>query len=128
MPSAVASCGLEIETGRPSNLSVPASGLWMPAIVFTIVDLPAPLSPTRPTTSPARTAKSTRSRAWTGANCLLTPSSSRRGAAALISPRDPRFFARARVGAGAKFGGGDEAVGDDRALHVVFGDSDRFQQ
>ena len=59
-------------------------GEWIPAIVFTRVDLPAPLSPTRPTTSPAWTAKSTRSRAWTGPNLLLTPSTSSNGASALI--------------------------------------------
>src|SRR4051794_22413106 len=107
---------------------VPLSAEWMPAIVFTIVDLPAPLSPTRPTTSPALTAKSTRSNAWTGPNALLTPSSSRSGVPAAISARDSCFFARRRVGAGAEFGSGDEAVGDDRALDVVFDHGDRFEQ
>src|SRR5215471_9723990 len=100
----------------------------MPAIVFTIVDLPAPLSPTRPTTSPAPTAKSTRSRAWTGPNRLLTPSSSRSGVlAAAISPGDSQFFACGRVGAGAEFGGADEAVFDDRRLDGVPDHRDRFQ-
>src|SRR3954470_14971132 len=100
----------------------------MPAIALTSVDLPAPLSPTRPTTSPAWTAKSTRSNAWTGPNRLLTPSSSRSGVSVVISARDSRFFAGGHVGPGAEFGGRDEAVGDHRALDVVFGHSDWFQQ
>src|SRR5213595_1501666 len=99
----------------------------MPAIDLTSVDLPAPLSPTKPTTSPALTAKSTRSRAWTGPNRLLTPSSSRSGAPSAISTGDSRFFAVGRVGAGAKFGGRDEPVFDHRVLDVVLGHGNRFQ-
>src|SRR3954451_5072730 len=100
----------------------------MPAIALTRVDLPAPLSPTRPTTSPALTVKSTRSNAWTGPNRLLMPSSSRSGVPpAAISTRDSRFFAIGRVGAGAEFGGGDEPVFDHRALDVVLHHRDRFQ-
>src|SRR5437763_4782790 len=45
----------------------------MPAMVLTSVDLPAPLSPTRPTTSPALTSKSTLFSACTGPNRLLPP-------------------------------------------------------
>src|SRR4051812_22101426 len=41
------------------------------------VDLPAPLSPTRPTTSPALTSKSRSLSAWTAPNRLLTPLSDR---------------------------------------------------
>src|SRR5690349_18254385 len=100
----------------------------MPAIALTSVDLPAPLSPTRPITSPAWTAKSTRSRAWTGPNRLLTPSSSRSGVpSAAISARDSRFFAVGRIGAGAEFGGADEPVFDDRVFDVVLGHRDRFE-
>src|SRR5215211_2444626 len=46
----------------------------MPAMILTRVDLPAPLSPTRATTSPGRTSRSTPSSAWTGPKLLLTPS------------------------------------------------------
>src|SRR3954452_9439355 len=99
----------------------------MPAIALTIVDLPAPLSPTSPTTSPALTAKSTRSRAWTGPNRLLTPSSSRSGVPSAISTGDSRFFAVGRVGAGAEFGGFDEAVFDHRVFDVVLGHRHRFE-
>src|SRR5919106_581162 len=45
----------------------------MPAIVLTRVDLPAPLSPTRPTTSWEWTSKSTPSSACTAPNLLVTP-------------------------------------------------------
>src|SRR6478672_8214584 len=97
-------------------------------MVLTIVDLPAPLSPTRPTTSPGCTAKSTRSNAWTGPNRLLTPSSSRSGAPSLISARDSRFFARRRVGTRAEFSGGHKFICDHRRLDVVLGHGDRVEQ
>src|SRR3954468_18936819 len=57
----------------------------MPAMVFTSVDLPAPLSPTRPTTSPGATSRSTPSRACTAPNLLLTPRSESKGLSAFIS-------------------------------------------
>src|SRR3954454_6535274 len=55
----------------------------MPDMTLTSVDLPAPLSPTRPTTSPAPTPKSTPSSACTEPNRLLTPCSSSSGAVAV---------------------------------------------
>src|SRR5919198_4725098 len=57
----------------------------MPAIVFTSVDLPAPLSPTSPTTSPGATSRSTSSSACTAPNLLLTPRSESKGLSAFIS-------------------------------------------
>src|SRR5437764_7330409 len=57
----------------------------MPERILTRVDLPAPLSPTRATTSPARTSKSTPSRAWTGPKRLLTPSRLKRAPLVLAS-------------------------------------------
>src|SRR5215218_759220 len=127
MPRSVASCGPLIRTSSPSNRIVPSSGEWIPAIAFTSVDLPAPLSPTRPITSPAWTAKSTRSKAWTGPNRLLTPSSSRSGVPSAISTGDSRFFAVGRVGTGAEFRGADEPVFDHRVLDVVLGHCHRFE-
>src|SRR5690349_20126428 len=44
-------------------------------MVFTSVDLPAPLSPTRASTSPARTSSSMFFRAWTAPNRFETPRS-----------------------------------------------------
>src|SRR4249920_3131645 len=128
MPSEVASCGRAILTVSPPNRMLPASGEWMPAIALTSVDLPAPLSPTRPTTSPSPTVKSTRSRAWTGPNRLLTPSSSRRVFPEAIWLGDPQFFARLHVGAGTEFVGGYEFVFYHGVLDVFFGHRDRFEQ
>src|SRR5215210_4372262 len=73
MPSATASVGLVIVTSWPSKEIVPASAGWMPAIVLTSVDFPAPLSPTSATTSPGWTSKSTSLSACTGPKLLLTP-------------------------------------------------------
>src|SRR4051794_5459399 len=73
MPRSTASLGPWIVTSLPSNEIVPASGGWIPAIVLTSVDLPAPLSPTTATTSPEWTSKSTSLSAWTGPKLLLTP-------------------------------------------------------
>src|SRR5882757_3037245 len=44
-------------------------------MVFTSVDLPAPLSPTRASTSPARTSSSMFFSAWTAPNRFETPRS-----------------------------------------------------
>ena len=51
----------------------PEVGAWTPARTLTSVDLPAPLSPTRATTSPARTSRSMSVRAETAPNCLQMP-------------------------------------------------------
>src|SRR6478735_3669065 len=51
----------------------------MPEISLTSVDFPAPLSPTRATTSWAWTSNWMSVRAWTAPKCLLTPRSSRSG-------------------------------------------------
>src|SRR5947207_8949933 len=120
----------------------------MPEMIFTSVDLPAPLSPTRPTTSASRTSKSTRSSACTGPNALLTPSIASSGVFVLtpwsprariapvphratrsMSPdaargvqlrlRDARSLARRRVGLRADLLGRPERVLDDRVLDVV---------
>src|SRR5215813_13739807 len=53
----------------------PLSGVSVPASTCISVDLPAPLWPTRPTHSPAATAKSTPSSARTAPKCFSTPSS-----------------------------------------------------
>src|SRR6476646_4366438 len=50
-------------------------------MIFTSVDLPAPLSPISPTTSPARSASETSVSAWIAPKCLEIPSSSRTAAA-----------------------------------------------
>src|SRR4051794_23651865 len=77
MPSAAASCGLWIDTARPSKRTSPLSMLLMPAMHFTSVDLPAPLSPTRAVTSPRRTVRSTSCRTCTGPKLLFSFRTSR---------------------------------------------------
>src|SRR5919108_285925 len=124
----------------------------MPAIVFTSVDFPAPLSPTSATTSPAWTSKSTSLSAWTGPKLLLTPSSARTGVlpfelilrrllsaglgapiagAPNCSPQDlldASLLASGCVLAGADLVHRPEPVLDDRVLDVVHGDRDRLEQ
>src|SRR5699024_5816016 len=62
-------------TGAPSIRIRPPSGWWMPDIILISVDLPAPFSPRRTSTSPARTWTVTSSITVTGPKDLLTPSS-----------------------------------------------------
>src|SRR5689334_1358599 len=57
----------------------PLSAGLTPAITLISVDLPAPLSPTRPTTSPSYTSKSTSVSALTAPNDLLMPVRRKRG-------------------------------------------------
>src|SRR3954452_20492380 len=111
----------------------------MPDMTLTSVDLPAPLSPTRPTTSVGLTSKSTLSSAWTAPNRLLTPRSSSSGAVAVavafmsgillfaLRARDAGLLAGARVLARAQLRGLPEAVLDDRVLDVALDDGDRLE-
>src|ERR1700746_4045513 len=73
-------------TSRPSNLIVPLSGEWVPAMHLTSVVLPAPLSPTSAITSPARTSKSTSSSACTDPNVLVMFWSWRSGVSLIDEP------------------------------------------
>src|SRR3984957_10996101 len=58
MPMSSAALGSGNVTGAPLKVIVPLLGAWTPARILTSVDLPAPLSPTNATTSPARTSSS----------------------------------------------------------------------
>src|SRR3954452_13031219 len=94
------------------------------------VDLPAPLSPTSATTSPAWTSKSTSVRASTAPNRFVTPFTSRSGrsgaavAEAVVTLPflrlllDPVLLARGGECAGADVGGLPIAVLDDRVLDL----------
>ena len=83
MPISSARPGLSSVTALPMNSTVPAVGWWTPARTLTSVDLPAPLSPTRATTSPAWMSSSMSASACTAPNCLDTPRSFRIGSADL---------------------------------------------
>src|SRR3978361_574610 len=50
----------------------PSSGFWKPAMIFISVDLPAPLSPSSPSTSPLRRLRLMSRRAVTAPNLLET--------------------------------------------------------
>ena len=54
IPAACDCFALSKIASSPSRTSRPASGRWTPARILTSVDLPAPFSPTRPCTSPAK--------------------------------------------------------------------------
>src|SRR5467141_3685996 len=79
-----ASCAWWIERNAvlfPSQTISPASARYTPARIFIRVDLPAPFSPRRPTTSPIPTEKLTSSRARTPGKDLDTCRISTSGAA-----------------------------------------------
>src|SRR5215213_3641685 len=73
MPRRMAAWGLGSRTSSPCQLMVPLSGWWAPARTLMRVDLPAPFWPSRAWTSPARTSRSTPSRARTPGNSLTMP-------------------------------------------------------
>src|SRR3954452_13798244 len=142
MPRCVASSGREMCTSRPSHSNVPESAGPAPEIVLINVDLPAPLSPTRATTSPAWTSKSTPPRACTGPKDLLTPRRRSRGvpcvfavpapawvsvAMVVSSSGDAGFLAAGGVGPGAHLRRRHEPVLEHRVLDVVLGDGDRVE-
>ncbi len=83
MPACWASAGPWKTTGSPSSRIRPESGLCTPANVLTRVDLPAPFSPARACTSPARSSRLTPASARTAPNALLTSTSARTGAGSL---------------------------------------------
>ena len=60
----------------PQTEAVPDVGARKPVIIFMVVDLPAPLGPRKPSTSPRPTAKETSSTATIGPNRRLKPRAS----------------------------------------------------
>src|SRR5260221_6793837 len=81
MPRALASRGLSNSIASPSIKIVPDVGLCTPASVLVSVDLPAPLSPSRQSTSPAWTFTEMSWSTSIGPKDLLTSRSSRIGVA-----------------------------------------------
>src|SRR5262245_12006695 len=130
MPNWVASCGFLMLTGRPCHVITPSSAGFTPAITLIIVDLPAPLSPTRATTSPAYTSSEASLRASTAPKRFVMPCSDRTGPS-FISPRastDAELLAGLRVLLGADLLWRVEAVLDDGVLHVLLGHRHRREQ
>src|ERR1700757_1600332 len=54
----------------PQIIAVPAVGARKPVIIFIVVDLPAPLGPRKPSTSPTGTVNEMSSTALSGPKCL----------------------------------------------------------
>src|SRR5919112_6043629 len=125
MPSRAASFGPWMCTARPSNRTSPSSAGWIPAMHLMSVDLPAPLSPTSATTSPAATRKSTWYSAWTAPNRFETPRSSRTGWLSVMRS-DPVLVAHGGEPAGADLLALEEAV-LDRHVDVLLGDRLRLE-
>src|SRR5580698_10512993 len=82
IPASRASRGLWGAKASLPSLIVPSSCRWMPAKIFMSVDLPAPFSPTTPSTSPSSSDNDTWWRTGTPRNALETRSISRRRGAA----------------------------------------------
>ena len=94
MPWRRASSGRCSTISRPFIRIVPALGRKFPAIILTSVDLPAPLSPISPTTSPASSANDTSLTAWIAPKCFEIPSSSRTAIDRLPPGRGPWLLRR----------------------------------
>src|ERR1700733_5194148 len=86
MPLSRPSCGETNATRRPSRNISPSSVWNTPEIALISVDLPAPLSPAKATTSPGKTSNETLLRAWTPPKCLDTLRTTRIGASSLNLP------------------------------------------
>src|SRR5258708_32916836 len=72
MPIALAARGDWWTTARPSSTISPSSGCTAPVRILTNVDLPAPFSPTRACTSPARNSNDAPASACTPAYAFVT--------------------------------------------------------
>ena len=79
IPAAFASAGVGSSAGTALSSIVPESGRCTPASIFTIVDFPAPFSPTRACASPPYRSKETSRTAATAPNDFDTPRTRSRG-------------------------------------------------
>src|SRR5947209_12655474 len=86
IPCARASSTLLGSYGSPLSHIVPVSGLWNPDRILISVDLPAPLSPSRPSTSPLRRCRLMSRSAVVGPNRLETCSTRRTSSGAELGP------------------------------------------
>src|SRR3954469_21471194 len=86
MPSERAWSTERSSTSSPLTISRPSSGFWKPEMILISVDLPAPLSPSRPSTSPLPRRRSMLRSAVTGPKRLATPSTRRTSSGTAASP------------------------------------------
>src|SRR5213595_1174930 len=85
IPAACDCLALSKIASSPSSTSRPASGRWTPARILTSVDLPAPFSPTRPCTSPGKSAMSPSANARTAPKLFSACSSDSSGSDDAVS-------------------------------------------
>src|SRR3954447_10712497 len=85
MPSDRACSTERSSVSSPLMISRPSSGRWKPEMIFMSVDLPAPLSPSSPSTSPWPRCRLMSCSAVTGPNRLAT-FSTRRTSSAKAAP------------------------------------------
>src|SRR5437899_709270 len=125
-PRRCASPGSRITVSRPSRRMLPASGRWAPASTLMSVLLPAPFSPSRANTSPARNSKSTPRSACTPGNDFAMPRISSSRSAEFVSAAamgGPLFERRIGLGVGlAVERGGDQHGGRNRLAGEMFDD------
>src|SRR4051812_24003474 len=88
MPSERAWSTERSSVSSPRTYSLPSSGFWKPEMILISVDLPAPLSPSSPSTSPFLRCRLTSRSAVTGPNRLAT-FSTRRTSSDTAPPPDP---------------------------------------
>ena len=79
-------CAAGVPAGAPRDLRRPPVGRTSPQAIFTSVDLPAPLGPSSPISSPSRTSRSTPSQRL-GASVALAQVGRRRGPGASVQAR-----------------------------------------
>src|SRR5579872_1001242 len=131
MPRRMAAFGEVISTRSPSIRISPWSGLWTPERILISVDLPAPLSPTRPTTSRDWRSKFTPLRACTPAYHLCMSLTAMNGAVILSRHFHPtRRSAQPSVGYDCEYrqaaDGEFKPIGVDLAHHqAVVDDADQ---
>ena len=89
MPNSRAVRGLAMRWRRPSTRTWPRSGSSTPVSILTSVDLPAPFSPTRPSTSPALMVMLTPRTARTPPKLLWMSTSSTMGGASAPGTAGP---------------------------------------
>src|SRR6266571_78238 len=125
-PRRCASPGSRITVSRPSRRMLPASGRWAPASTLMSVLLPAPFSPSRANTSPARNSKSTPRSACTPGKDFSMPRISSSGTAEVVSAAAMgRTLLERRIGLGvgpAVERGGNQHGGRNRLAGEMFDD------
>src|SRR3712207_4826203 len=103
-------------TSRPATRALPASGTRSVVRMRTVVVLPAPLGPSRPSTVPAGTSRSPPESAWTAPKDLRRPLASMTGASATTDHASARtgVRGRARPESGANPRQGPRGAGEAR--------------